>query len=318
VLSVARSENGSRHPNEGPAFQIMTVESFQQFRQDHRRSIERLYRQSGAGKWNLSEGGFADALYRSYARRHDTGPEFASSDQIDAFLDSLFVDDLALAAACRDGSENAWREFLASYRAVAESAARALISDWAAARELADSLYADLYGLRQNNGARNSPLDRYHGRSPLSAWLRTVIARRAADAWRAARIHEPMDDAAERSLSHAAGEPQSPLDPQRGRYLAMLCDSLKGAIAKLPPPERLRISYYYLQGLTLAQIGSLMSEHESTISRKLAQTRNRIREEVERNLSAKYHLSADQISSCFEYATEDWPFNLAEVLAQAK
>ena len=201
---------------------------------------------------------------------------------------------------------------------MAEGAARALISDSTAARELADSLYADLYGLRQNNGARNSPLDRYHGRSPLSAWLRTVIARRAADVWRATKIHEPMDDAAERSINHAACEPQPPLDPQRGRYLAMLCDSLKRTIAKLSPSDRLRISYYYLQGLTLAQIGSLMGEHESTISRKLAQTRSRIREDVEKNLSDQYHLSADQISSCFEYATEDWPFNLAEVLAQAK
>jgi len=302
----------------GSAIQNMTAESFPQFHRDHRHSIERLYRQSGAGKWNLSEGTFADALYRSYARRHESGPEFTSSDQIDAFLDSLFVDDLALAAACRNGNENAWREFLAKYRAVAEGAARALISDASAAHELADSLYADLYGLRQNNGARNSPLDRYHGRSPLAAWLRTVIARRAADVWRATKIHEPMDDAAERSMNHAACEPQSPHDPQRGRYLTMLCDSLQRTIAKLPPSDRLRISYYYLQGLTLAQIGSLIGEHESTISRKLAQTRNKIREEVEKNLSDEYHLSADQISSCFEYATEDWPFNLAEVLAQAK
>ncbi len=296
----------------------MTVESLEQFRREHSRSIGRLYRQSGAARWNLSEVALADALYRSYARRHESGPEFTSSEQIDAFLDSLFVDDLALAAACREGNENAWREFLAHYRSVAESAARALISDSSAARELADSLYADLYGLRQNNGTRNSPLDRYHGRSPLAAWLRTVIARRAADVWRATRIHEPMDDAAERSINHAACEPQSPYDPQRGRYLAMLCDSLKRAIAKLPPSDRLRISYYYLQGLTLAQIGSLMGEHESTISRKLAQTRSQIREAVETNLSDDYHLSADQISSCFEYATEDWPFNLAEVLAQAK
>ena len=60
------------------------------------------------------------------------------------------------------------------------------------------------------------------------------------------------------------------------------------------------------------------SEKNSTVSRKLAQTRTRIREEVERNLSSEHHLSADQISLCFEYATEDWPFNLAEVLAQAK
>ncbi len=292
--------------------------ALEQFRRDHRGSIERLYRQSGAAKWNLSEISFADALYRSYARREESGPEFASSEQVDAFLDSLFVDDLALAAACRDGNESAWREFLANYRAVAEGAARALISDSSAARELADSLYADLYGLRQNNGARKSPLDRYHGRSPLSAWLRTVIARRAADVWRATRIHEPMDDAAERSINHAACQPQPPADPQRARYLAMLCDSLKRSIAKLPPSDRLRISYYYLQGLTLAQIGSLMGEHESTISRKLTQTRKRIREAVEGNLRDEYHLSADQISSCFEYATEDWPFNLSEVLAQAK
>jgi len=298
----------------------MTVESFAQFSQGHHGSIERLYRHSGAAKWNLSAEAFAEALYRSYARRHESGPAFASSDQIDAFLDSLFVDDLALAAACREGNENAWREFLKSYRSVAEGAARALISDSNAARELADSLYADLYGLRGgDHGARNSPLDRYHGRSPLSAWLRTVIARRAADSWRAVRIHEPMDEAAERSLNHKVScEPQMPLDPQRGRYLAMLCASLKYSIAKLPTPDRLRISYYYLQELTLAQIGVLMGEHESTISRKLAQTRTRIRADVEKNLSVEYHLSADQISSCFEYATEDWPFNLAEVLAQAK
>lgn len=294
----------------------MTVESLEQFRHQHHQNIERLYFESGADKWNLSEVAFAEALHRSYARRHENGPTFASLDQIDAFLDSLFVEDLALAAACREGNENAWRQFLTSYRAVAEGAARALISDAAAARELADSLYADLYGLRQNGGARNSPLDRYHGRSPLSAWLRTVIARRAADVWRATKITEPMNDAVERSMNHAA--PQAPHDPRRGQYLTMLCDSLKNAIATLPPSDRLRISYYYLQELTLAQIGSLTGEHESTISRKLAHTRIRIREEVQRNLSHEYHLSSDQISLCFEYATEDWPFNLVEVLAQAK
>ena len=296
----------------------MTAESLLEFRRQHRDSIERLYRQSGAERWKLAPDAFAEALYRSYARRHERGPDFASVDQVEAFLDSLFVDDLALAAACREGNDGAWREFLAKYRMVAEGAARALISDATAARELADSLYADLYGLRQNHGARNSPLDRYHGRSPLSAWLRTVIARRAADLWRATKIHEPMDDAAERSINHAACEPQAPHDPQRGRYLAMLCDSLQRTIAKLPPSDRLRISYYYLQGLTLAQIGSLMGEHESTISRKLAQTRSQIREHVETNLRDEYRLSAEQIGACFEYATEDWPFNLAEVLAQAK
>ena len=296
----------------------MTLQSLEKFGDQHRRSLERLYLQSGAAKWNLSEAAFSEALYRSYARRQETGPAFTSSEQVDAFLDTLFVSDLALAAACRNGNENAWHQFLASYRGVAEGAARSLMSDPAAARELADSLYADLYGLRQNGAGRNSPLDRYNGRSPLSAWLRTVMARRAADVWRSTRIHEPMDEIAERSMNHTAQEAGGQHDPNKGRYLAMVCDSLKRAIVQLPPADRLRMSYYYLQNLTLAQIGSITGEHESTISRKLAQTRERIRHQVENCLKGEHHLSADQISLCFEYATEDWPFNLAEVLTQAK
>ena len=146
------------------------AESLEQFRLAHGRTIDRLCLKSGAEKWDLSRVAFCNALYRSYARRSETGPSFVSADQIEAFLDSLFVEDLALAAACREGNDNAWRHFLTTYKPLMEGAARGLISDPSAARELADSLYADLYGLRQTNGDRNSPFDRYHGRSPLSAW----------------------------------------------------------------------------------------------------------------------------------------------------
>lgn len=293
----------------------MTVQPLEQFRHEHEKIIGRLYLQSGAEKWILPRAAFDQALHRSYARRSEAGPPFASAGQIDAFLESLAVDDLALAAACREGNDGAWRQFLASYRGLIEGAAHGLISNSSAARELADSLYADLYGLRKNGDGRNSPFDRYHGRSPLSAWLRTVIARRAADSWRSTKICESIDSVPEHQLNHT---PHEPCDPQRGRYLAMLCESLKCAFAQLPPAERLRLSYYYLQNLTLAQIGALTGEHESTVSRKLTQTRQRIREQVERNLDSVHHLSADEISLCFEYATEDWPFNLAEVLSQAK
>ena len=45
----------------------MTVESLEQFRRAHSRSIERLYRQSGGAAWNLSEGAFADASFEARA-----------------------------------------------------------------------------------------------------------------------------------------------------------------------------------------------------------------------------------------------------------
>lgn len=293
----------------------MTAESLEKFRQNHQRIVERLYRESGADKWNLSQDSFARVLYRSYARRAESGPAFATPKEIDAFLESLFVRDLALAAACRQGNDDAWNQFLAAFKAVIESAARAAISDPSAARELADSLYAELYGLRSRDGLRDSPLDRYHGRSALTPWLRTVIARRAADWWRARRVSEPIDWVTERAMKHTSLEAQ---DPKRARYLAMLCDSLRRALAELPPADRLRLSFYYLQELTLAQIGALTAEHESTVSRKLAHTRSKLRADVEEALRLEHHLSADEISLCFEYATEDWPFNLAEVLSQAK
>ena len=60
----------------------------------------------------------------------------------------------------------------------------------ARARELADSLYAELYGLNGAGGARGRALlDYFHGRSKLATWLRTVLAQRHVDALRAAQAH---------------------------------------------------------------------------------------------------------------------------------
>jgi RNA polymerase sigma-70 factor, ECF subfamily len=289
--------------------------SLEQFSQSHAETIERLYKKSGGSRWNITLGEFRESLYRSYSRRIASAPALRSPAEIDEFLESIHVFDLALAAGCRRGDEAAWRKFLELYRRVIEGAAHAMISDSNAARDLADSLYAELYGLKQHNGSRNCPFDKYQGRSGLGGWLRTVIARRAADSWRANRPMEPIENVHESELHQESGAPD---DPNRARYLAMVCDSIKRALNTLSPADRLRLSYYYLQGLKLAQIGVLEGEHESTVSRKLTSTRNQIRVEVERILSEEHHLSADQIALSFEYATEDWPFNLAEILSQAK
>ena len=52
--------------------------------------------------------------------------------------------------------------------------------------------------------------------------------------------------------------------------------------AGLPPRERLRLGCYYAEGLTLAQTGRLLGEHESSVSRQLARTRKTIRREIEK------------------------------------
>jgi hypothetical protein len=62
----------------------------------------------------------------------------------------------------------------------------------------------------------------------------------------------------------------------------------------------------------------LLGEHESSVSRNLARIRLAIRQGVARALKREHHLSDDQITRCFEFGTDDWPFDLGRSLSQAK
>jgi len=279
--------------------------------------VANLYTRSGASRWNVSRSAFSSALTRAIERRFVDPKEAHDRSLVRSFLESLHVSDLALALGCRAGNADAWREFDARFRLSIEKIARQVTRDTDRAREIADSLYGDLFGDTRADGARRSPLDHYHGRSPLTAWLRVVIAQREAEAWRATyRAHADGNlDGALASMDHATPEPD---DPDRAGYLAMVSCELRRALDSLAARDRLRLAYYYVQELTLAETGALLGEHESTVSRSIARTRTEIRGKVSQALKQEHRLSDDQVGRCFEYAVGDWPFDLARALEQAK
>lgn len=291
----------------------MHEEESARFAQKYRPTVEQLYARSGAASWKVSRATFDAVLCRSIARRFEH--HHAGDGDVIRFLESLHVEDLALASACIAGNSEAWQFFIKHFKPVAEAIARAITSDQTRARDAVDSLWADLYGLRDPNRERRSPLLQYHGRSSLKAWLRVVIARRAVDEWRATHATERLD---ETSKCNRDGASVTIADPDRPHLIALLSKALARAIDSLEPRDRLRLSYYYVQELTLAEAARLLSEHESTVSRALARTRVEIRQKVEQELRQGHRLSDDQISRCFEYAVEDWPFDLGHVLTQAK
>ena len=141
------------------------------------------------------------------------------------------------------------------------------------ARELADSLYADLYGTSERDGERRSLFRYFHGRSSLPTWLRSVLAQRHVDAIRLRRRLEPLPEDDEPRAMASTSPP--PADPDRTRYLALLHRGLKLAISMLAARDRLRLACYYTEQLTLAQTGRVLGEHEATTSRQLARTRRR-------------------------------------------
>jgi RNA polymerase sigma-70 factor len=289
----------------------MPFESPAELLSQHRATVARLYESSHASRLGLSLLQFADALHQSLQRAQRD----PAGDPVEDFLDSLHVRDLALAAACRLGIEAAWDELVARYRTVLYDAARAIVRDDVRGRELADSLYADLYGLEIRAGRRRSLLQYFDGRSSLATWLHAVLARRFVDGYRQQRRMASLDDCPPASLPDAITSAE-PADPHRARYLGLMREAMENALRALAPRDRLRLGYYYLDSLTLKQIGQLMGEHESSVSRRLARSRKALRRHVERTLRRGLRLSDEQVRLCYDYATQEWPFDLTQALSE--
>jgi RNA polymerase sigma-70 factor (ECF subfamily) len=263
--------------------------------------VARLHRRANGERWNVSPSAFAEALAASAARALlDRNP---APREVERYLESLRLEDLALACACAAGNEQAWEHFIREHRPGMYRAADALDPS-GGARDIADAMYADLFGLRDRDGERQSLFRYYHGRSSLGTWLRAVLAQRHVDRLRSARREDPLpeDDSAAAVPSQPA---RAETDPDRQRYLAAMGRALGRAIAGLAPRDRLRLRCYYAQGLTLAQTGRLLGEHEATASRQLARARSEIRREVERRLRQDAGLTDDQIGRCLESVLED-------------
>ena len=81
--------------------------------------------------------------------------------------------------------------------------------------------------------------------------------------------------------------------------------ALAAALGRLAARDRLRLSLYYVQQLTLAQAGRVLAEHEATVSRQLARTRAALRKDVVEQLQRRHGLTEAEIARCFESAAED-------------
>lgn len=292
---------------------------------------EWLYAQSQAGRWGLARERFAATLGRSAQKRLTSAS--VTTKQLEEYLAALHLEDLALASACAEGSESAWEHFYATYRNYLRTASAAILrcdSGSAEACELADSLFAELYGLAGGKGAERSLFRYFHGRSSLKTWLRAILAQRHIDSIRAGRRFEELveDDARDGRQGALPGPQLQPADPHRQRYVALFTRALETALAQLEPQERERLRLYYAEEKTLAEIGRKLGEHESSVSRHLDRVRLDLRDKVENILrrgfgaangfAAQPGLSDAEIALCIEYSAENTPLDLEKLLPGSK
>ena len=274
----------------------------------HPRLVDRLYDAAEGARWQLPREAFADALRRSVGHRFPAEPDPA---MVEAYLSALHVSDLALAAACIEGRDAAWEHFIREHRPQLYQAARTIAGD--DGRELADSLYGELFGVTETEGRRRSLLTYYHGRSRLLTWLRSVLVQRRIDRVRAVRRFEPLPDD---EPGGGLPIPASTTDPERAGLIGHAQAAVDAAIDALDPKDRLRLRLYYGQDMTLAAIGRVLGEHEATVSRKLEKARKTLRQHVERAM-ADQGLVPAAIARAFELAADAPDLQLDRLLTRA-
>ena len=289
------------------------TEALPDFIAEHTDALARLCKRAGARRRNVADELIHDAAYRgvSAARLLDRAA-------VDSFIDALHAEDLSLAIACQAGDSGAWEHFITSFRPALYAAARAISGDESRGRELADSLWAEMYGLEVRDGRRRSILSYYHGRSSLLTWMRAVLAQRHVDYIRSQARIAPLDDHAEQASTLTSSDDGDASDGDRGRYVAMLGKALDAALKSLASRDRMRMAYYYRHDLSLKEIGRIMNEHESTVSRRLARTRDDLKLAIERTLHDADKLSREQIALCYDFAAGDLQIDLSRALPDIK
>ena len=287
--------------------------------------LDSLYAQSRASEWSLSRQEFMAAIGRSVERRFEDCP--LDRGALQEYLETLHIDDLVLASACMQGSEAAWEYFVHSYRPYLRASGGVITRNSTAGTDLADSLFAELYGLIDEKHGETSLFRYFHGRSSLKTWLRTVLAQRHVDHLRQTRRWQPLEreDGTEKPL-RVQNRGTTPLDPYRGLYLRRFRYALTMCLGALRSEDRRRLELYYAREKTLAAIGRILGEHESSVSRNLERARKELRRSVEENLrtgispgqeSASFDPMSDaEIAACFQYASEDAPIDFRQLFPE--
>jgi RNA polymerase sigma-70 factor (ECF subfamily) len=240
--------------------------------------VHELWRAAEAETCGLNLEEFGNVLAGAGAKVNYGLPPgaIADSSQKAAFFRSLHLAELALAHACALGRDAAWERFLSRYRASLVQMAISVTGSATLGHDLAGSLYAELYGLRETAGERRSPLASYSGRGSLLGWLRATLAQRSRDHHRRTHRETPLD-----SLDSPA-----PKATEMPAQLAQLTVAVARTLRELGAEDRFLLAAYYLDRQTLLQIAQTIHVHEATISRRLKRLAESLREQLLENLIA--------------------------------
>ncbi|HKS26859.1 MAG TPA: sigma-70 family RNA polymerase sigma factor [Pyrinomonadaceae bacterium] len=255
----------------------------------------------------------------------------ATADEIRGFVDALHADDLCLIAACERGDQTAWGDLVGRYEATVRAAARSAASNEDAAEDLAQSIWAELHGLKmREDGQPSGKIAYYSGRGSLGGWLRAVVGQLAVDQHRRqSRLVQTEEDAdfdklaqeargseGTFSLTHAAPDPEHVFSERSAA--SDVEEALAQVMRELAPEDRLLVKLYYFDGLKLREAGAVMGVHEATASRRLTRIHGEVRSKVETILMKEHGWTAVETARSLSEAATHLESDLELMLTSEK
>jgi RNA polymerase sigma-70 factor, ECF subfamily len=259
------------------------------------------------------------------------GDAEASVQEVEAFIDALHANDLCLIVACERADQTAWGDLVERYEATVRAAARSAASNEDAAEDLAQSIWAELHGLRvREDGQPSGKIAYYSGRGSLGGWLRAVVGQLAIDQHRRqSRLVQTEEDAdfdrlaqdAQKgegafNLTHASPDPEHAFSERSAAHDVE--DALAEAMRELAPEDRLLVKLYYFDGLKLREAGAVMGVHEATASRRLTRIHGEIRTKVESILMKEHGWTAAETARSLSEAATHLESDLELMLTSEK
>jgi RNA polymerase sigma-70 factor (ECF subfamily) len=262
-----------------------------------------------------------DAYLRShvstpYVRVHTSTQEsLPTTERIESqfAFERVHVTDLYLACACARGDAAAIAAFEAQFFGAIERTGARMALGADLVEDLKQSLRIKLFSRR--NGAEPGIFD-YSGRGSLKRWFNVTVVREALSSTRANKREIPVETTEMLGLVIEDADPE--MHFMRARYGAEFTRAFRDAISSFSPRERNLLRLYYLDRLTIDEIGALYNVHRVTAARRVSRVRAALVEDVKNLLGARLHVSPSELESVLRMLGSDLALHLSSVLGTAE
>jgi RNA polymerase sigma-70 factor (ECF subfamily) len=220
------------------------------------------------------------------------------------------ADELALATACLTGQTQALRYFDRDYLASIGSAVRRLVT---ASDEVEDVKQRLREHLLVGNSSTPPRLAAYRGRGSLRAWVEISAKREALMARRSEHARRGRED-----RTAAEVDPSSLADPEIARMREHYGPSFREAFARgisaLEARDRTLLRAYFVDRLSLDQLGAMLGVHRVTAWRHVLSARERFIEAIRNELRGALRTTASELESLMAVMGDEFHITLNRLL----